>query len=256
MRGRTNAFKEPLTCAPPPLRSCDDSFQASTSLSVRGEAQRTIAPDEASVYATVSGTADSKAAAVSDVQTVLGGILTDLAALGGAVLTAQSTRSSLTWSAQSMQTYEEHPPNKVTGESGPTGRHQASTSLLITVRDFSLLPEVSRTVIGRDSVEVHSVSWSVDQDNAQWALVRADAIRAALLQRRDYAAALGGTVVSVDHVADAGLLGGENHGRGSGSFGRPASGGGGQMSLDPAPQILDATIEARFTAVVSALPAP
>ncbi len=154
-----------------------------------------------------------------------------------------------------MQTHEEHAHNKITGEHGPTGRHQASVSLLITVRDFAMLEGVATTVTGRDSVEVHSVSWSVDEDNAQWALVRADAIRAALLKGQDYAAALGGTVVSVDHVADAGLLGGDNHGRMPSNFSMAASGGGGEMSLTPVPQILSATIEARFTAVVSALPA-
>jgi len=229
------------------------SPHASTSLSVRGEAQRTTVPDEARVFSTVSATADSKATAVSEVQTVLRGILADLAAFGGSVLTAESTRAALTWSTQSMQTQEEHANNKVTGEHGPTGRHQASVSLLITVRDFSLLAGAATTATGRDSVEVHSVSWSVDEDNAQWALVRAEAIRAALLKGQDYAAALGGTVVSVDHVADAGLLGGDNHGRRS--FAMAASGGGGEMTLDPIPQILSATIEARFTAMVSALPA-
>lgn len=127
-------------------------------------------------------------------------------------------------------------------------------SLLISVRDFSLLAGVARTVTGRDSVEVHSVSWSVDEDNAHWALVRADAIRV-LLKGQDYAAALGGTVVSVDHVADAGLLGGDNHGRMSSNFAMASSGGGGEMSLTPVPQTLSATIEARFTSVVSALPA-
>jgi len=227
------------------------SSQGSTSLSVRGEAQRTTAPDEARVFSTLSATAESKAAALLGVQTVLPGILADMAALGGSVLTADSTRAALTWSTQSMQTHEEHDHNKVTGEHGPTGRHHASVSLVIRVRDFSLLAEIATTLTGRDSVEVHSVTWSVDEDNAQWALVRADAIRAALLKGQDYAAALGGTVVSVDHVADAGLLGGDPHG--GRSFAMAASGGGGEMSLDPVPQILNATIEARFTAVDSAL---
>lgn len=231
------------------------STQTSTSVSVRGEAQRTTAPDQARVFSTVSATADSRTAAVSDVQAVLPAIFAGLTASGGVVLTADSARAALTWLVQSMQTHDEHAHNKVTGEHGPTGRHQASVSLLITVRDFSLLAGVTEAVTNRDSVEVHQVSWSVDDDNAQWALVRADAIRAALLKGQDYAAALGGTVVSVDHVADAGLLGGDNHGGITRSFGL-AAGGGGEMSLDPVPQILSATIEARFTAVVSALPAP
>ncbi len=231
--------------------------QAVTSLSVRGEAQRTTAPDEALVFVTIRSIADSKAVAVSDVHSVLSGILADLAQLGGSVLTVDSTRAALTWSAHSMQTHEEQDHDKATGQHGPTGRHLALASLTIVVRNFSLLAGVTPAVTGRDAVEVHSVSWSVDEDNPQWALVRADAIRAALLKGQDYAAALGGTVVSVDHVADAGLLGGDNQGGNrnwSGSSVRGTGGGVAELSLDPVPQVLSATIEARFTAEVSAPP--
>lgn len=55
--------------------------------------------------------------------------------------------------------------------------------------------------------------WSVDDDNPDWALVRADAISAALFKGQDYASALGGSVVAVEHVADAGLLGGDTSAR-------------------------------------------
>lgn len=242
--------------------SAVSTSQAVTSLSVRGEARRTTAPDEAQVFASIKSTAGSKAVALSDVHSVVSGILAALAQLGGTVLTADSTRAALTWSAHSMQTHEEQDHDKTTGRSGPTGRHLALVSVTIVVRDFSLLPGVTSAVTGRDAVEVHSVSWSVDEDNPQWALVRADAIHAALLKGQDYAAALGGTVVSVDHVADAGLLGGDNQGGGrpwSGSSVRGASGGGlggvvAELSLDPDPQVLSTTIEARFTAEVGALP--
>ena len=40
--------------------------------------------------------------------------------------------------------------------------------------------------------------------------MRADAVQAAIAKGRDYAAALGGTLRSVEHIADAGLLGGGN----------------------------------------------
>jgi len=90
-------------------------------------------------------------------------------------------------------------------------------------------------------------------------LVRADAIQAALLKGRDYAAALGGTVVKVEHVADAGLLSGDRSGRiqmtNYGASSRSLSAASGEdLSLDPPPQILSATIEARFAALVRAIP--
>jgi len=231
--------------------------EATTSLSVRGEAQRAIEPDEARVFTTLSATSESKSAAMSEVQAALPGILSELARLGGEVLTAETTRAPLTWSTQSMRTQEEHAHDKVSGMHGPTGRHQSSVTLLIIVRDFSLIAGVSEAVTNLDSIEVHSVTWSVDEDNAHWAMVRADAIRAALLKGQDYAAALDGSVVSVDHVADAGLLGGDSSGliRMTNYGASLSAGGADDLSLDPRPQILSATIEAHLTAVVRALPA-
>src|SRR5205809_494446 len=58
-------------------------------------------------------------------------------------------------------------------------------------------------------LNVHGVTWHVDWDNPAWPQVRADAIGAAIGKARDYAAALGATVRHVEHIADAGLLGGD-----------------------------------------------
>lgn len=230
-----------------------------TTISVRGEAQRVVGPDEASISTTIRATAESKSAATGQVRALLPGILEDLAQLGGEVLTASTTRVPLTWSTQSIQTQEEFAEDRVSGVHGPTGRHQASVAVQIAVRDFSLIAGVTGALTRHDAVAVDFMSWSVDEDNAEWALVRADAIRAALLKGQDYAAALGGTVVSVDHVADAGLLGGDDSLRRSARMysasSRSLSGdaGGNDLSLDPPPQTLSATIEASFTARVTAL---
>lgn len=91
-------------------------------------------------------------------------------------------------------------------------------------------------------------------------LVRADAIRAALVKGQDYAAALGGAVLTVEHIADAGLLGSGGERVSSGpwqaqALGSSAAGSAaGATSLDPVPQIVQATIDARLTATVGALP--
>jgi uncharacterized protein YggE len=49
----------------------------------------------------------------------------------------------------------------------------------------------------------------VDWDNPAWPQVRAAAISAAIGKARDYAAALGAALRHVEHIADAGLLGGD-----------------------------------------------
>ena len=129
-------------------------------------------------------------------------------------------------------------------------------SLRLTVRDFALIADVTATLSQWDAVDVESVTWSVDEDNVEWAAVRADAISAALRKGRDYAQALGGSIVSIDHVADAGLLGGDDSGarRRPQNLSAPLGAFGGAPSLDPVPQTVYATIEARFTATAGAFP--
>ena len=99
---------------------------------------------------------------------------------------------------------------------------------------------------------MHEVSWHVDWDNPAWSDVRAAAVQAAIAKGRDYAAALGGSLRGVEHIADAGLLGGGNPESGlTGVRAARAAGSGAESdtpSLDPVPQELAAIVEARFTA--------
>lgn len=222
-------------------------------LSVRGEARRVVAPDHAQVNVTVAATRGSKAEAARAAAEDLDGVTADLAALGGVALEAGTGRSPLTWSAQSMTTYAERAHDRDTGQYEPTGQVVAEVAVVVGVRAFELLDALGAVLVGRETVTVQGVTWHVDWDNPAWPLVRADAVQAAIGKGRDYAAALGGTLRSVEHIADAGLLGGDaSQFRFTGS--RAAAGasrGGGQPdapSLDPVPQELAAVIEARFTA--------
>ncbi|HEX3335556.1 MAG TPA: SIMPL domain-containing protein [Jatrophihabitans sp.] len=224
-----------------------------TQVSVRGEARRTVAPDQASISCTVSATAASKQSAVDDARRGLAQVTGELAALGGDVFTVRTERAPLTWSAYSTQTHPEFDYDENTGHHGPTGRHHSSIGLLLTVRDFTLLAGIEAVIAGGAALDVQSVEWSVDHDNAAWASVRAAAIRAALLKGRDYAAALGGAVTGVEHVADAGLLTGDLPAPAAmRAFALSTDRGGAPdaASLDPVPQVLIATIEARLTAAI------
>ncbi len=127
-------------------------------------------------------------------------------------------------------------------------------SVEIVARNFDALPGIESALAACAEYAVQDTSWRVDDDNPRWTQVRADAIRAAVAKARDYAAALGGTVATVEHIADAGLLGGGDAERAGVVLQRAArklSGGGGDAtpSLDPVPCELTATIDARFTAV-------
>jgi uncharacterized protein YggE len=229
---------------------------AHTLLSVRGEAQRTVAPDQATIWCSAASTADSPGAAAAAVTDTLTALTGQLAALGGQSLTADTVRSPLTWSAQSLSVQPEYSHDKTTGVHGPTGRQHASVSVLLTVRDFALLAGIYPVITGNPGLSVHSVGWTVDADNPGWSQVRADAIHAALRTGQDYATALGGSVIAVQQIADAGLLDAGGPQVRTMTMAASAAGHaeGSAVALDPVPQQLSATIEARFAASIGPLP--
>jgi uncharacterized protein YggE len=234
--------------------------QPHTLLSVRGHAWRTVPPDQATVFCAVINISDSPSAALAAVTGIVAEVTDRLAELGGQPLTVDTTRAALTWSVHSLSVQPEYDHDKVTRVHGPTGRHHASVSVLITLRDFALSKQVTSVLTGNSGLSAHSVNWAVDTDNPGWRQVRADAIQAALRTGQDYAAALGGAVVAVQHVADDGLLGGGEAPAQPlrAAYAANAAGGlaspGDVVGLDPVPQQLSATIEARLTATVGPLP--
>ena len=126
-------------------------------------------------------------------------------------------------------------------------------AVTIAVRAFELLDTLGAVLAAREAVTVHEVSWHADWDNPGWSDVRAAAVQAAIAKGRDYAAALGGSLRGVEHIADAGLLGGGNTESGLAVVraARAAGFSGAESEtplLDPVPQELAAVVEARFTA--------
>jgi uncharacterized protein YggE len=229
------------------------SDPAGLSLSVRGEARRMVPPDCAVVTAGIACLRGSKAEAVRAAASELDGLTAGLAAQGGVALDAGTVRRPLTWSAQSATTHAGRVYDDKTGRHQLTGQVTAAVAVVITVRAFGLLDALGEVLAAREAVSVHHVDWQVDWDNPAWPDVRAAAIQAAIAKGHDYAAALGGSLRTVEHIADAGLLGGDNapYGFSGSKMARVAAAGGGESdapSLDPVPQELVAIIEARFTA--------
>jgi uncharacterized protein len=234
-----------------PLLSSDGVLH----LSVRGEARETVAPDRAGVESRVVAAEPTKPQAVTAAAAVLDGLTHDLGALGGQPLRPETAKSALTWSAYSMTTHVEREHDQDTGRFQPTGKIVASVSVNVTVRDFALLDALGVVFASREGVFVEGVSWYVDDDNPAWAAVRAAAIDAAVRKGRNYAGALSSSLIAIEHIADAGLLG-------EGGPGVPmahaasrilASAGGAASdvdtpSLDPVPQEVTAVIEARLSA--------
>jgi uncharacterized protein YggE len=212
-----------------------------------------VPPDYALVFATIASSRGSKAEAVRAAAGGLDSLTADLAAQGGVALDAGTGRRLLTWSAQSVTTYAERAHDETTGQYQLTGQVSAAVAVIIGVRDFSLLDALGGVLAAYEAVTVQEVTWHVDWDNPAWPGVRAAAVQSAIAKGRDYAAALGGSLRGVEHIADAGLLSGDNTQSGfTGRAVRRAASRGGEEpdapSLDPVPQELAAVVEARFTA--------
>jgi hypothetical protein len=219
-----------------------------TLLSVRAEARDLVGPDYAVVDGLIEHIAEAKAEAVQAVADSLDRLLAELAALGAVPFDAGAGRCPLTWSAHSWATRDERYHDKETMKMVRSGQVTATVELRVTVRDMDALENLNGVLAAAPGLNVHGVTWQVDWDNPAWPQVRAAAIGAAIGKARDYAAALGGTVQYVEHIADAGLLGGDGAPfHTSAAF---SAGGGrneaGIPALTPVPQELIATIEARF----------
>ena len=229
-------------------------------LSVRAEARQLVSPDYAVLDGLIEHTAGSKVEAVAAVTASLDRLTTDLAALGAVPFDEAAGRRPLTWSAYSSATREESYHDQDTGRVERSGQVTATVALQVTVRDLDTLGDLSGVLAADPSLHVHGVTWDVDWDNPAWPRVRAAAIGAAIDKARDYAAALGATLRQIEQIADTGLLGGDTapDWRGRKSVGLAASAGYGQPgtpALNPVPQELIATIEARFRTTEVSLPA-
>ena len=232
--------------------------QASLVLSVRGEATLTVSADSVLLSGAIALSRASKPDALADASAALQRLITDLTPLGAVALTVGTEHNALVWLARSATTWAEHEHNKNTGLNEPTERVTATVNVQITVRDFDLLEALGAQLSTHQDLHVHQVSWQVDSENPGWAQVRAAAIHAAIDKGRDYAAALGVSLVEVLQVADAGLLGGDTRPIGAGralsaTLSRGGSPPADTPSLDPEPQELSAMIDARLRATAVTL---
>ena len=221
-------------------------------LSVRGEAASTVDPDVGTLRLSLSVIAGGKAEASIEAGRAVEAALSGLAALGGEPRTAETAKAPLTWSTTSVSSYREMGNIGPTGGYGPTGRHVSGAQIEIRVRDYSLLEALQAVLDGHDTLQLLFVNWQVDPTNPAWQDVRSGAIKDAVRRARDYAGALGGRLVRIQHVADLGLLGANqplSTVRLAAAAPVQPQGGPAAPHLDPAPQLLTAAIEARFIAV-------
>ena len=226
-------------------------------VSVRGTARTTVPPDRGSLSISVQTAGASKAEALDRAADVVDATVAGLAALGGVVTPSDGSRVALSWLVGLASSHVETRWDDQRNEQVETGRVLAHVHVGVEVRDFALLDRLAGALGEIRDVHTGGVGWSVDPDNAAWGRTRTEAVRDAIAKARDYADALGGSVVRIDQLADSGLL--ADDGRQPETFGSPGPGSAARSvaarapQLDPVPLTVSAAVEARFTAAVPPL---
>lgn len=137
-------------------------------VSVRGDAERTVAPDYVVVHCSIRAIADSKVGALEQLATAQQTLLNGLTELGGTPFTVQTRRAALTWSISSVGTGDEHDVDKATGRHGPTGRVIANATAVITSRELARLDDLGRALTSVANLHFEGIAWRVDAENEHW----------------------------------------------------------------------------------------
>jgi uncharacterized protein YggE len=202
-------------------------------VAVRGEAYREVAPELARF--TVTAVARDR-----DRETTLARLAERAAAVrvlldeAGPVVARRETGQLRVW-----------PETKRSTERVVAYRGSVSTT--VTVHDFSTLGELMLRLADQDQVEVAGPSWSLRPDSPAYREARQAAIADALARAREYAEALGARITALLELADTGSSAAPPMlARAAFAKGGPGGGAPPELELDPQPQPVQATVEARF----------
>lgn len=215
-------------------------------VTVRGEAEQRVPPEEGTARITVRVEASDRGAAVERIAALANPIRDDLAQ-------RQDAGGLREWNSQRASVWAERPWNNE-GKRLPQVHH-ASVEVRATFSDFAALSWWISDIAERDGVQVDAVDWALTPDTARAteAAVATLAVQVAVDRATAYAGALGLESVSPLEVADVGLLAPDRPQPMEPRMMRAVafssdSGGGPAVDLQPADIIVRSAVEARFLA--------
>lgn len=209
---------------------------APAEMRVRGSAQREVAPDYAIVQLSLSNHDADRAAALAAVKA-------QLSKLRAATEGHDDIRTSRMSNIRIAEDYQWNPK---TGSQEPRG-WVASISGSVEADTDSVPAVVGR--LGDTGAQIGYLDWRLAVDNPAYREVRQEAVADAVRAAEDFAAALGRQLGALRVLADSGLLGGESPIRPAPMMTRAMSSdtsAGGPIDIDPAPQMITASVEATF----------
>ncbi|NUR25708.1 MAG: SIMPL domain-containing protein [Catenulispora sp.] len=135
------------------------------------------------------------------------------------------------------------------------GPYQGSVRIRIVVKDFAVLGEMVTKLADGEGRAVDGPYWSLRRDSEVYRRARNEAVGEAVRRAREYAEAVGSTLVELLELADTGLSsGGAPQPQGRAMYAMAAAAPGGAaydgppaLNLEPVRQSVYAAVEARFS---------
>lgn len=220
-------------------------------ITVRGEHEARVAPEEAVAHLSVRAEGPERGAVVERIAALAAPLREDLE-------NRKSAGTISEWSSQRVSVWANRPWNNEGKQLALV--HYASVEISATFTDFAALSWWVSDVAERDGVQVDTVVWRLTPATAKSveAEVAAQAVKVAVDRATAYAGAIGLAALTPLEIADLGLL---THGSEASS---PATkmmmraapmaamdsgaGGGPAVDLQPEDIVVTAAVEARFAA--------
>lgn len=210
-------------------------------ITVRGEHETRIAPEEGVVHLSVRSDGPERGPVVERIAAIAAPLRDELAA-------RQASGEVSEWSSQHANVWAERPWNNE-GIQLPLVHH-ASVEVVATFTDFAALSWWVSAAAEREGVQVGGVTWQLTTATRRSveAQVAAHAVQTAVSRATAYANAIGHASVTPLEIADIGLLGRPEADPGPRMMRAMATDASPTLDFQPQPITVTAGVEARFAA--------
>lgn len=210
-------------------------------ITVRGEHETRIAPEEGVVHLSVRCDGPERGPVVERIAAIAAPLREELAA-------RQASGEVSEWSSQRASVWAERPWNNE-GIQLPLVHH-ASVDVVATFTDFAALSWWVSAVAEREGVQVGGVTWQLTSATRRTveAEVAAHAVQTAVSRATAYANAIGHASVTPLEIADVGLLGRPEADPGPRMMRAMATDAAPSLDFQPPDITVTAGVEARFAA--------
>ncbi|MGY1661269.1 SIMPL domain-containing protein [Geodermatophilus sp. SYSU D00705] len=216
-----------------------DTLPAAATIAVRGAWTAEVPPELARVRVSVGARSGDRAQALRDVTRRADDVR---GALGGYGAAVESVEAGALWVRPQLK--DGRPRERVTG-------HVAGLSLTAVVVDPAVLGDLLVRLADRDMVSLDGPFWALRPDSGAYRRARTEAVRDARRRAEEYAAAAGARLTGLVQIADVGMAAPEGFAVAPAAMFRTAADSSVADELifevEPVPQTVSATVEARFT---------